>query len=404
MLPCMPNQLQLYPVQLKCKLEYKSHYMYDMIWKDRVMGAIMWLKQNNHHYKDLSVNEHWSDDVSDDGVLQICIDEHNQKQKDLENTCTQNNSKNKSISNTNQETEHQDETPNEIDNHQNNDSYDISIDQELAEDQAAIDRKQNMIGDALPSVVEIDNMENTIFQCAPGENNIPKYVLLDEDFEVLAFPDLFPYGSGGYYSEDQNVKLQIRKYFQQCLLNVDICFAQNIEYLFCAQHIVDLKHIQSEANLAIRLSRGRTLQGNKVTAGLLHNPERVTELVRSQQAYKFLRNIRGSPAYWQHELQDVMSMLHSLGIPTWFLTLSAADLHWPEMIQAVAIQLGRKLSCEDVLNMSIQQRSEYLRQNPVTGVRMFQHRLQSFFSEYILSSAHPIGKVKDYVIKIEFQM
>ena len=27
-----------------------------------------------------------------------------------------------------------------------------------------------------------------------------------------------------------------------------------------------------------------------------------------------------------------------------------------------------------------------------------------FFSEYILSSAHPIGKVKDYVIKIEFQM
>ena len=90
---------------------------------------------------------------------------------------------------------------NEIDNHQNNDSYVISIDQELAEDQAAIAQKQNMI-DALPSVVEIDNMENTIFQCAPGENNIPKYVLLDEDFEVLAFPDLFPYGSGGYYSED----------------------------------------------------------------------------------------------------------------------------------------------------------------------------------------------------------
>ena len=176
--------------------------MYDMIWKDCVMGAIMWLKQNNHHYKDLSVNEHWSDDVSDDGVLQICIDEHNQKQKDLENTCTQNNSKNKRISNTNQETEHEDETPNEIDNHQNNDSYDISIDQKLAEDQAAIDQKQNMIGDALPSVVEIDNMENTIFQCAPGENNIPKYVLFDEDFEVLAFPDLFPYGSGGYYSED----------------------------------------------------------------------------------------------------------------------------------------------------------------------------------------------------------
>ena len=38
-----------------------------------------------------------------------------------------------------------------------------------------------------------------------------------------------------------------------------------------------------------------------------------------------------------------------LGIPTWFLTLSTADLHWPEMIQAVVIQFGRKLSQKDVL-------------------------------------------------------
>ena len=99
-----------------------------------------------------------------------------------------------------------------------------------------------------------------------------------------------------------------------------------------------------------------------------------------------------------------MSMLCSLGIPTCFLTLSAADLHWPEMIQAVAMQFGRKLSHADVLNMSIQERSKYIWQNPVTGVCMFQHRLESFLSEYTLSSAHPIGKVTDYVIKIEFQM
>ena len=33
-----------------------------------------------------------------------------------------------------------------------------------------------------------------------------------------------------------------------------------------------------------------------------------------------------------------------------------------------------------------------------------QHRLESFFSQYILSDAHPIGNVTDYVIKTEFQM
>ena len=89
-----------------------------------------------------------------------------------------------------------------------------------------------MIGDPLPSVVQYDNMENCIYNCAPGENNIPKYVLIDDDFELLTFPDLFPYGCGGYNYTDRNVKLSIRKYFQQCLLNVDGHFAENMEYIF----------------------------------------------------------------------------------------------------------------------------------------------------------------------------
>ena len=123
--------------------------------------------------------------------------------------------------------------------------------------------------------------------------------MLDNDFEILAFPDLFPYGSGAYNSEERSVKLPIHKYFQQRLLNVDIRFAQNIEYLFCAQHIVNLKHLQSESTLTLRLSRGRTLGGNKINAGVLRNPEALKQLIRNQEAYKFLKNICGSPAYWQ---------------------------------------------------------------------------------------------------------
>ena len=277
-------------------------------------------------------------------------------------------------------------------------------DAELVEDQTALDNRQQLIGDALPSVVQFDSLESRVYQCAPGENNIPQYILLDNDFEVLAFPDLFPYGKGAYHSTDRSVNLPIRKYFQQRLLNVDGRFAKNMEYIFCAQYISDIKQIQSDANLAIRLTHGRTLSGQNITAGLLRNPTAVKQLVRTEQAYKFLKNVRGSPAYWQNELYDVLAMLRSLGIPTWFLTLSAADLHWPEMIQAVAAQFGRTLSQQDVLKMSIAERSKHLRENPVTGVRMFQHRVEGFFSQYILSDAHPLGIITDHVIKIEFQM
>ena len=112
--------------------------------------------------------------------------------------------------------------------------------------------------------------------------------------------------------------------------------------------------------LAICLSHGRTLDGQKITAGMLQNPTALQQLVQTEQACKFLKNIRGSPAYWQHKLYDVIAMLHSLGILTWFLTLSAANLHWLEIIQAVALQLKRRLSRDDVLKMSIAQRSTYL--------------------------------------------
>ena len=196
----------------------------------------------------------------------------------------------------------------------------------------------------MPSVAQFENLENQIYQCAPGENNIPKYIWLDHDFEAQAFPDLFPYGGGGYHSAHRKVKLPIRKYFQQSLLNVDGRVAQNIEYLFCAQYIADIKQIESDATVAIMLSWGRTLGGHKITAGHLQQPAVVEQLVRNEQAYKFLKNVGGSPAYCQDQLYDLLAMLWILGIPTWFLTLSAADWHWPDMIQAVAVQFGTKLS------------------------------------------------------------
>ena len=88
---------------------------------------------------------------------------------------------------------------------------------------------------------------------------------------------------------------------------------------------------------------------------MLRNPEAINRLVRTEQAYKFLKNIRGSPAYWQHELYDLLAMLRTIGIPTWFMTLSAADLHWIEMIEAVSIHNGKQLTRKQIRKMTIKE-------------------------------------------------
>ena len=73
-LPRMPSDLQLHPVKLKCKLEYKTHYMYDIIHRDHVMSAITWLKAHNPHYKNIKLNEHWYSDIAA-GELSLQLDE-----------------------------------------------------------------------------------------------------------------------------------------------------------------------------------------------------------------------------------------------------------------------------------------------------------------------------------------
>ena len=221
-------------------------------------------------------------------------------------------------------------------------------DTELVEEQVAGNHRQELTGDPLPSVVQFENLENEIYQLHLGKIPFPN-ILLDNDFEVLAFPDLFPYGSGGYHSAHRKVKMSIRKYFQLCLLNVDGRFTQILNIYFVYKYIADIKQIESDATLAIMLSQWRTPGEHKIIAGHLLNPAVLEQVVRNEQAYKFLENVKGSPAYWQDQLYDVLAMLWTLHIPTWFLTLSAADLYWPEIIQAVAVQFGRKLSQKDVL-------------------------------------------------------
>ena len=347
-LPWMLNDLQLHPLKLKRKLEYKGYYMYDVVRKDKILGALAWLKANNRYYVQVEIDGQLLDNLPSDCLDQLEVDvedsvlpptqisakkdsivmgggtnnceekESNgnenammQKSSAVVHNCANDNNvddseligRNPPVSNTviyenNATHQSQDvgelESTNPINEKPIDSDKDETEDNELAEDQRALDNSQQITGEALPSVVQYDNLENVIYNCAPGENNIPKYILLDDDFEVLAFPDLFPSGEGAYNSHTERVRdLHIRKYFQQRLLNVDGRFAKNIEYIFCAQYISDIKQIQGDANLAMKLSRGRTLDGRTVTARTLHDPNALQQLVHSEQAYKFLKNVRG---------------------------------------------------------------------------------------------------------------
>ena len=52
------------------------------------------------------------------------------------------------------------------------------------------------------SCLQLDAIEGGTFCTAPAKDQKPMYILTDNDFEVLSFPDLFPTGDGGYYRHE----------------------------------------------------------------------------------------------------------------------------------------------------------------------------------------------------------
>lgn len=97
-------------------------------------------------------------------------------------------------------------------------------------------------------------------------------------------------------------------------------------------------------------------------------------------------------------------MVRQLGTPTWFFTLSAADLKWPDLIRTIAQQYGVIYKTdEEIAKLSFEDRSNWIKRNPVTAARHFQYRLNTFFNNVLKSTANPLGEISDYAIRIEFQ-
>ena len=113
-----------------------------------------------------------------------------------------------------------------------------------------------------------------------------------------------------------------------------------------------------------------------------------------------MSSIKGTPAYWKKILFEVLGMVKQLGIPTFFMTLSCANLRWNELIQVIAKFNSLNLVDDDIKN--IQDRCDTLNKNPVLEARHFQYRVEVFFKEDVLNV--PLGKTKYYAICVELQV
>ena len=98
-------------------------------------------------------------------------------------------------------------------------------------------------------------------------------------------------------------------------------------------------------------------------------------------------------------------MIRQLGVPTIFLTLSAAETRWTELLVILDKVLENKDITEaEAKEMSYVQRCDLIRADPVTCARYFDHRFRQLFKLLKLENG-PLGehKIKDSYCRVEFQ-
>ena len=95
-------------------------------------------------------------------------------------------------------------------------------------------------------------------------------------------------------------------------------------------------------------------------------------------------------------------MIRQLGCPTFFLTLSAAETKWPELLRILKeILEDVKLPTDAVMELQWNERAELIMSDPVTCARYFDHRSKELF-RVLRSEVCPLGKLTDFYM-IEFQ-
>ena len=115
-----------------------------------------------------------------------------------------------------------------------------------------------------------------------------------------------------------------------------------------------------------------------------------------QNSYMFMKHIRGTVAYFRNALYDLLAMFRCLGPPTLFMTLSADDLHWPELGM-----LLENLSYEE----AIQKQSFFssTRSDPLMTAIHFDRRFSALMKFVVHGPTKPLGLVKDWFVRVEFQ-
>ncbi len=244
-------------------------------------------------------------------------------------------------------------------------------------------------------------------------------VFTEPEAEVMMFPTVFWNGIShrGTVRNFKWGKLSAIEYFQSrltCPYRHRLLLNNDLSYLFYASNTADMVQMSSAIDVLLRMRNRSSIksQGNVsvsthshapdvdlLTAGMLQDAQRGLNPDIDEKCFRFMKNIRGTYAYWKEERSKLYSLIKMLGVPTFFMTLSADDMHWEDSFMAAG-----KITKEQLDTLDNASKQRLLFDKPDLVAEHFDHKFRYFLHHFLKGPSMPLGRILDYWYRIEFQM
>ena len=201
-------------------------------------------------------------------------------------------------------------------------------------------------------------------------------------------------------NNDRPVRVTYGDIVKSELRNADGRAASNIENLFFKTKKLQMKTLLNQGQLALRKVK---VQNKNLTVRNVKG-DAAKSLIHQDKAYTFLASIRGSPPYFQKVSKDLFATIKQLGQATFFITLSAAESRWKQLLRILGRVVDEKQYTDQELeDLTWDDKCRLIQSHPITCARHFDFSVSKFVSVFMHSKCHSLSENEDYFYRVEYQ-
>ena len=222
----------------------------------------------------------------------------------------------------------------------------------------------------------------------------------DTEFWVSAYPYLFAFGTGSKNSEltDPKTSISLQRWIKHLLLFHDRRFATSPQFLLHVFNVIQKKNVCLQTSLLLQQNTDiddiSTISPDDLASAIssLANKEipqpRIQKLLRNVKSVG--KKIQGSPYQRQTFRREIQSLMISLGLPAYFITINPADIHHP----IVCFLAGENIKFDELTPDQIpsaRNRAKLARDNPVAAAQFFHIVIDAFLKTIVRFGSYKKG-------------